>query len=390
MNPVNLNTEFDAVLADLNDRTELLFLWNEYILRHRFKNDWERMLSHVFNERNPRIYQKCAVVRGKEGILAAGCMVPMVLRLKGVAVDAGVLTGIVTRPESRRQGLMAKINQRLIALMGEQKIPVSILWGFRDRYQKFGFEICGKRNKYFIPARKLGDLAQEDRLKIRPISLAKDKALLTSIARVENLSVKGLRDSYLDLFVRGNVTTLIYEDARFPAVVAFNAETLAGAKQLDVFYHAGHFESVKKILTWLKINSLFVDCVALTGRTDLERSDEAFFSFYEWFHTEHICNLRINDFTALMKTLEPRLQSAIDALGCKIQLKMKRGNNVQAWTGIPRNIKEQFEIELTDLQMVRLLFGPERPWELPFIGEKGKVLDSLFPIPFYISPFEGA
>ena len=388
MKPEVPNPPLQVAMATSDDRQEILFLWNEFILRHRFKHNWEEILSHVFNEGNPKVYENCAIVRDQWQIVAAGCLVPMTLQLAGIAVEVGVLTGIVTRPEYRRQGLLAKINQRLIQLMEEKDLSLGLLWGYRDRYRPFGFEICGKRNRYFIPKRKFSVVSSEDISKIREFSLDKDKRLIDEIARVQFLSRKEVRDHHHQLFCRANLRTCVYDNPGNSALVSINGEKPADAKQLEVFYTAGSFDKVKVLLDHLMSGSSYEECVVI-GRPDLTEKDEAFYDFYEWFHSEHLCNIRINDLEKLLDQLRPALQPVLDQLKCRIHLSMKNRDKTQTWLGGPLKADKKFTGHYTDTQMVRLLFGPERPWELPFTDQNAKLLGSLFPLPFYISPFEG-
>lgn len=386
-----LNIKPQVLMATINDRDEILFLWNEYILRHRFKHSWEEILSHVFNEANQSVYENCAIIKDNGKIVAAGCLVPMTLRLAGIKLDVGVLTGIVTHPQYRRKGFMDKIVQKLIELMQEKDLALGLLWGYRDRYKRFGFEICGKRNRYFIPKRKFSQVSADEISKIREFSKEKDRKLVDKIACVQFLSLKGAENNHCDLFCRGNLRTFIYDDIYNPALIAINIERPLDAKQLEVLYMAGDFQNAKRLLDSLMFDSSYEECV-ICGKPDLAEDQNNFYEFYEWFCSEHICNVRINNFQSLMQKLQPLVASDIDQLPCAIKLSINNRDKAQccssAWVGTKKS-GNQFFGQYTDIQMVRLLFGPERPSELPFVGKKAKLLNSVFPLSFYISAIEG-
>ncbi len=382
----------EVLMATADDREEILSLWNDHILRHRFKHSWEEILSHVFNESNSSVYENCAIIKDNEKVVAAGCLVPMTLRLAGVMLDVGVLTGIVTHPQYRRQGFMQRIVQRLIERMDQKNLCLGILWGYRDRYKRFGFEICGKRKRYFIPKRKFSQLPQECICKIREFSKAKDQKLVEKLAPMQFLSLKGADNFSCDLLCRGNLKTFVYDDFDHFALVSINIEKQPDAKELEVLYMAGNFESARRLLDHLMFGSSYEECV-IVGDPDLSEDQNKFYEFYEWFYTGHLCNIRINDFAGLMKKLEPLLAADNERLPVALKLSINNRSEPMCWrTGYPgaKNPHSEFCGDYTDTQMVRFLFGPESPSQLLFAGGGAKVLNSVFPIPLYISAIEGA
>ncbi|MFA6091805.1 MAG: GNAT family N-acetyltransferase [Elusimicrobiota bacterium] len=370
------------------DQEELLFLWDEYILRNRFGKNWQEIGSHIFAVDGFDPYEHCIVSRESGKIISAVAIMPMSLKISGLWVDTGLITGVVTRPEARGRGLMSLLMRESETFMARKKQPLAILWGYRDRYGRFGYESCGSRNKFFVPKRKFQPIGEEERSRLRKLDGSRDKQLLSTIIGEGNLTLKNVPHHAARVFGKALQTTYVFDDPSRPALVSFSNSQDPAKRTLEVLHAGGDFNGVKALLDWKMAQSEYGDC-SIYADPSLAR-DPIFFRFYEWAHREYAAHIRINDFDALMAKLAPSIVPHLDSLGRSVRLTMKRGDSEYPWSSCPNDSHPTIGVTLSDTQMVRLLLGPEKPSELPFIPENGRILDAVFPLPFHIIPIEGA
>ncbi len=376
--------DLKIVKARPEDQKELLYLYDEYILKHRFGCDWKTWAYHIFGDREIDWHKGCLLIKHQGRIIATVTVIPMVLKVAGIPVEVGVITGVVTLPEFRRQGMMVRLMQRANDMMREDKQPIGLLWGYRDRYRHFGFELGGKHTRYFIPRRKFRDATEAEKQKIREIRLPEDKKFIQGLTDVRNLYLKDSAEYHVRVFNRGIARSYIFDDLSHPAIVTINISPLLDAKYLEVHYANGRFEEILIVLNWLMSNSKCSECVFIGAPFPRERKED-FFNFCEWSHSEHACNVRINDFERLMKQLQSSLSMKIEKTGYAVKLSMKQDGALSSWASCVRIDEDSdtcFAGTFSDTQMVKILFGPERPSELPFVGRKGGILDTLFPLSF--------
>jgi predicted N-acetyltransferase YhbS len=68
---------------------------------------------------------------------------PLEVVLGPARVMTGGIGDVATLPGERGKGYMARLLEAIIARMRERGIPLSALWGDRQRYGSFGWETCG-------------------------------------------------------------------------------------------------------------------------------------------------------------------------------------------------------------------------------------------------------
>ena len=106
---------------------------------------------------------KCDYTYGaidENGRLIAGMeALPYIMWFDGHKVPMHGIGGVASMPESRRQGNIRKIFEKVFEDMYEKNVIFSHLYPFsHDYYRKFGYETCGYAKKYILPlapARKL-------------------------------------------------------------------------------------------------------------------------------------------------------------------------------------------------------------------------------------------
>ncbi|MFH2204170.1 MAG: GNAT family N-acetyltransferase [Elusimicrobiota bacterium] len=371
--------------ARRRDSQELLRLWEDCILRNRFDKGWNELQSHIFACESFDPYPHCLISKDAGKIMAAVAALPMTLRIGGIDVDAAVITGVATLPEARGRGHMRALMDAAHRSMSDADQPLGLLWGHRDLYHRFGYELCGRKSKYYIPARKFSEPSSEQVCRIRELDPVRDTKLVRGLAGQGNLRLPNLaQDSVLRALQRARHKTYIYDDKDAAAMVTTAHPPEAGTKLLEIYHAAGPWASVLAVLNHLMRDTGCMEC-AIHNDPLAAELDRNLFHFHEWKHDEHLANVRINNLPRLMEKLEPLLLPNLRELGLSLRLAMD--GTAQEWRtpAQPRTIAGSYSRP----ELTRLLFGPERPSELPFIPAGDRLLNAVFPLPLYVIPCEG-
>lgn len=84
----------------------------------------------------------------------------------GISIIIGGIGGVATLPEERGKGYMTALLRHVINVMKRDGISLSVLWGDRQRYGSFGWEVAGQKQALYITSRSLS------RSGIRPIEVS--------------------------------------------------------------------------------------------------------------------------------------------------------------------------------------------------------------------------
>ena len=76
-------------------------------------------------------------------IIASAALIPLTWRLGERTLQIANIANVAVDPDYRSQGLMRKILEHIVGVIGKQKYPLSILGGLRQRYQYQGWERSG-------------------------------------------------------------------------------------------------------------------------------------------------------------------------------------------------------------------------------------------------------
>ena len=118
---------------------------------------------HVFREcnaANQRIIREDGHIRGSISIY------PAHVRWEDAVLKIGGVGGVSTHPESRGKGYARLLLEDVIGVLMDEEYDISILWGVKDLYRKFGWEPGGelwrftadKGNIYFLPEPPDGEI----------------------------------------------------------------------------------------------------------------------------------------------------------------------------------------------------------------------------------------
>lgn len=142
--------------ADINDFEPLMrFLEKSYgHRRNYFSENYAYLLKDVFGagEGEPK---GSYIVENNGKILSHVGLYPLKLVCAGVKITAGGIGNVATHPEARGRGYMGKLLRRAVSDMENGDVPLSVLWGDRQRYGNFGWETAGQKLNLHFSARSL-------------------------------------------------------------------------------------------------------------------------------------------------------------------------------------------------------------------------------------------
>ena len=97
-------------------------------------------MPHLYRESNSN---NLRIIRENGKIKGCVCIYPAHIQWDDAVLKIGGIGGVSTHPESRGRGYARMLLDDCINVMTEEDYDVSILWGIRKLYQKFGWEESG-------------------------------------------------------------------------------------------------------------------------------------------------------------------------------------------------------------------------------------------------------
>ncbi|MGI6537510.1 MAG: GNAT family N-acetyltransferase [Caldicoprobacterales bacterium] len=157
-----------------------------------------------FPNRRAKAKNWSLIIRKQSGIIGNVTTYPLDIKIGPSVVTVGGIGSVGVDPGSRGQGYMGRLMERSIEIMAEKQIPLSVLWGDRQRYNHLGYETCGHKYRLEFTRRSL------ERAGIRPMEVEEadkqDPALAEKLKKLhETLDYRVMRGSIELLLARPQV-----------------------------------------------------------------------------------------------------------------------------------------------------------------------------------------
>lgn len=133
-----------------NDYEEAIHFLNTVFAVHG-QIDFPVLLPGLYQATEEHMRCNYAVKRGGQ-IRAIVGLFPMTLCLGDVKLKLGSIGGVSVHPDNRGMGLMNKLMSAVIDVMKQENYHLSWLSGLRQRYNHFGFELCGQKYRFTVDA----------------------------------------------------------------------------------------------------------------------------------------------------------------------------------------------------------------------------------------------
>lgn len=143
----------------LNIRTLRLEEWDDFM---RFLEKSYGHSRNFFPRSYPQLYRKeedalssFIVLEDNGKIVSHVGLFPLEVVSFGTHIKVGGIGGVATLPEERKKGYMSKLLNYAYQVMKQNGWPLSVLWGDRQRYYSFGWDIAGLKYSLTITTRSL-------------------------------------------------------------------------------------------------------------------------------------------------------------------------------------------------------------------------------------------
>ena len=356
----------------------MIFLEKSYGVSHYF---FPRHYPHVWNK-NTIQYENRIIAREKGKIVSHVGIFP----LTGVAGDAEIKIGgigaVATLPEFREKGYMSKLMDYSIQKMAEDKYPISILWGDRQRYANFGYEMAGRMMIFELTQRSLKRTVELSSINI--IRLEERRELLEKISSIhesEFLHVKREKKDYTLIFTGANLITLLGERRGEIAYLSF-------CDQPKGIVECGGNPAVLSSLIFAFLKRWGIESIEVPFSYFPTSTFFSLLNASSNWHTQALGMIKILNLSQVIKSYASIIEKKAQMLGLKGELTLEIKEKKEKATlcldsGL--NLKKQDSrkmISLSEREMVRLLFSS--PY-LVNVEHPSSLLCSLFPLPLYMN-----
>jgi predicted GNAT family N-acyltransferase len=345
--------------------------------------------SHIYKPTAKDMGNNLVVVEDAKIVSCVGIF-PMMFVCGDVRLSVGGIGGVSTDPQHRDSGLMTRLLNKAIAVMKQRRYDISILWGDRLRYSRFGYENAGRHYTFNIDRRH----ALRGRLEaaeVRPLSTAGDDLRnIAALYQQWELRVHRTPAKLKSDFGRCSYETWVWRKDR-----AFAYMTIKGATQnRDLIEFGGDSEGLDRLLDFLFVK---YELENLTGTIPFCRSSYLPFvinrssgwgiGFSRPARGEMV---KILDLRSVLQKFAGLIGKRSRRLGLKGSLTLEMRDSDQFATlhfgrrVSVSNRRTKPILALPDTEMVRLIFGTVPPSHTLRLGKSLLYLDELFPFDFYV------
>ena len=379
-----------ATLSDFDSLIELVDIC--------FSGDKDRggMLArwpHCYMERPEKLRNSLIMKEGDQVVSHVG-YADQTLLVEGGQLKVAGITGVATRPEYRRQGLMTRLLDHCIRLMEEEGYVLSDLGGDTQRYRKFGWENGGRRWSFHLTPRSVGACDPPTGWKVAKYEGSPEEIeFVKAIHEREPMRVERTDELYRLLLGRKGWQGWLAEgpdDARAYMVVQAD-----DPKHLRAVEVGGDGVGVHGLADYLVREGGAESLgIGLPWRHPLNGT---LFKLSTGWGVQTPRMFRINDLAGTLRGFLPQLRSRYEQLGTKDERTVSL-----AMSGTDQKVRLVFSkddvtletdhgrdaLALDRFQMVRFLFGPGVPGTEFDLPSEARFLDLLLPLGFYLWALE--
>ncbi len=313
---------------------------------------------HLYGDMEARL-DTCFVIR-HEGRIVSHCGVyPLDFVAGRARVRCGGIGAVATLDAFRGRGMMAALLDYCTDYMRGHGMPVSILWGDRTRYARFGWEPAGEKFEFRINARSVGTLRRFD-------------------DRVVELRDPSRRAEELHALHRTVPVRVERSAADFPLMmlkVGRRVFCAVRGRRITAYALARYWGEGKRS-GW--------------SVQEIAGASEGVLALYRWFASRPGVDQVHGEvpFAALpyLQTLFGATDFWRSSIGCLGQIKIVDRPGLLGSFQLGRLDRAVGALRWSGLEQARLLFGPLPPRAILPQGSALRALDRRLPLPFYLFP----
>ena len=365
--------------ATVSDYDELIAFLNRI-----FRIRMDRQYSHIYKRTQKDTSNNIVVVDNGRVVSCVGIF-PMTLVCGGVRLTVGGIGGVSTQPRYRGRGLMTKLLKKSIAMMQRHNYDISVLWGDRKRYGRFGWENAGRQYTFAIGRRYVPPEGAADAEIRRFSNSVEDIREIGRLHQQGELRVLRTRKQLQSVLNRQTYETWTWRKGGAFAYVTVKGET----KDRELIEFGGDVSGLDHLLRFLFEKFGLEN---LRGTVAVSRSPYVPFILdrsSQW-GVRFIGMVKILNLKAVLEKFAPQLEKRCREMGLTGSLSLEMTDSGQtASLHFGKRItvgdrKQRLHLRLSDTEMVRLIFGTLPPSHGLQLGESFRYLDALLPLDFYI------
>jgi len=176
--------------------------WDEFLrfleLCYGHSRDYfPRYLTQLYRAEDEALSSFLVLEKDRRIVSHVG-LFPLEIVSFGTHVTVGGIGGVATLPEERGKGHMSRLLNHAAEIMRERGWPLSVLWGDRQRYHAFGWEIAGVKYSLYMTVRSF-DRAKVGAAKVRETSLEEATPV---VGRIQSILPLRVNRKHTDLNLR--------------------------------------------------------------------------------------------------------------------------------------------------------------------------------------------
>jgi len=369
------------------ERQELMELLDE-VFRPGQRGRMQAEYPHL-DDPDKEMLENMIIIKEDGRIAGHVAIIPLEVFVDGSILKVGGIGQVATREEYRGRGFASAILKHCLLKMRDDSCDLSLLWGLRDRYGRFGWELGGKQYVYNLTQRSLpflnpktaeirryqGDLSDLEKIigihDREPLRVVRSKERYQSLLNLPTdevwLSKTDDNDfSYLVIRGQGERRTVVEFGGEKESLSALLGYIIRKLALENLFFPAPPRHSELTTLLTEASLSWQITSLGMVGIMDLEKSLE---------------KLRGN--------MKANLTRAGWGRKGKVTLEILETNQ-RVTLEIDEDIhlshrEASTRIKLSQREMVRLLFGLDAPGKtFAFKDEIRLLLDQIFPLDLYV------
>jgi len=298
-------------------------------------------------------------------------------------ISVGGIGDVASHPDCQGKGYMVKLLDYSLQKMRERKIPLSILWGDTQRYRRFGWETAGREIVFNLTKRSARDAATGKDFIFRGYGgrEIKDLERIMEIHEREPLRIKRSSRDY----------KMIFNSIRFQTWMghARGEWVYAAVNNGDVLEFGGEASRLAGLFALL-VNRRQADNLQVHVPYKDSELLRMLYKISDGWRTVPLGMIKIVDLRRTLLSFKGRFceKARLHRLDTKNLPALEMTDSRQiadliVGPDMKTAKKRRAKISLSDIEMVRLLFGAT-PEQFAASKEQERLFTGLFPLDFYL------
>ena len=323
---------------------------------------------------------------------------PFQISVRGSQIKVGEVGGVATDEKHRMRGFASSLLKYSIEKMTREGYDLSSLGGYRDRYGRWGWELAGEECVYTVDRRSIQ--AAKETAGVEFWQYAGDRSDLTKIAELhDGEPVRTLRSWQIYQFLFNNLPKVTMQAwlAEVPGLgLSYLVLDRPDEKAAAIAEFGGNPEVFKLFLKWL-FDKEELDKVTVVAPSIYTPFIPALTEISGHYLINAFRMIRIINLKGCLEKLAPVIEDRLKRMEFRspFALSLEVTDTGQRSTlNFDGNLQicsepEGERVTLDQRSMVRLLFGPGKATKnFDFKGRVGLLLDTIFPLDFYVWPLD--